>query len=89
MKLNVKALGLAGAILYVLAVIWAYIMAWTGVSQAPFELLNGFYLGWLAAIGSPALSLIVGVVIAFIDGLIGGMVFAWLYNKFAACSCTN
>ena len=84
MKLNVKALGLAGAILYVLAVIWAYIMAWTGVSQAPFEVLNGFYLGWLGAIGNPILSFIVGVVIAFVDGLIACMIFAWLYNKIAA-----
>ena len=89
MKLNVKAFGFAGAILYVVAVIWTYIMAWTGISQAPFEVINGFYFGWLGAMGSPVLSLLVGIVITFIDGFIAGAIFAWLYNKFASCSCTN
>ena len=86
MKLNVKALGLAGAIMYVLAVVWTYIMAWTGVSQAPFEMINGFYFGWLGAIENPALSMIVGIVITFVDGFIAGAIFAWLYNKIASCS---
>lgn len=83
MKLNIKAFGLAGAILYVLGVVWTYIMAWAGVSQAPFEVINGFYFGWLGALGNPALSLIVGVVITFVDGFIAGAIMAWLYNKFS------
>ena len=83
MKLNIKALGLACAILYVVGVLWAYIMAWAGVSQAPFDVLNGFYFGWLGAIASPVLSLIFGLVIAFVDGFVAGAIFAWLYNMFA------
>ncbi|MBN1282828.1 MAG: hypothetical protein JXA24_03545 [Proteobacteria bacterium] len=83
MKLNIKAMGLACAILYVVGVLWAYIMAWAGVSQAPFDVLNGFYLGWLGAIASPALSLIIGLALTFVDGFVAGMIFAWLYNRFA------
>ena len=83
MKLNLKALGLACAILYVIAVIWIYIISWAGVSQAPFELINGFYLNWLSKIGSPFLSFVVALIIAFIDGFVAGVIFAWIYNRFA------
>ncbi len=83
MKLKVKAVGLACAILYVVGVLWAYIMAWAGISQAPFDVLNGFYLGWLGAIGNPAISLIFGLAVTFVDGFVAGAIFAWLYNRFA------
>jgi predicted lipid-binding transport protein (Tim44 family) len=80
MKLNIKAFGLSAAILYTVGVIWAFIMAMTGVSNAPLEVINGFYLGWL----SPTIGgLILGMIIAFIDGLIAAIIFAWLYNKIA------
>ena len=80
MRLNILAFGLAAAILYTIGVIWAFIMAMTGVNMAPYELINGFYLSWL----SPTVGgLILGAVIAFVDGFIAAVIFAWLYNKIA------
>ncbi len=80
MRLNIKAFALSAAILYTMGVIWAFVMAMTGVSNAPLEVINGFYLGWL----SPTVyGLILGAVIAFVDCLIAGLIFAWLYNKIA------
>lgn len=80
MRLNILSFGLAAAILYAMGVIWAFIMAMTGVSMAPYELINGFYLSWL----SPTIGgLIFGTVIAFVDGFIAAVIFAWLYNKIA------
>ena len=80
MRLNILAFGLAAAILYTIGVIWAFIMAMTGVSMVPYELINGFYLSWL----SPTVGgLILGAVIAFVDGFIAAVIFAWLYNKIA------
>jgi hypothetical protein len=80
MRLNILAFGLAAAILYTIGVIWTFIMAFTGVSMIPYELINGFYLSWL----SPTVGgLILGAVIAFVDGFIAAVIFAWLYNKIA------
>ncbi|MFH1829918.1 MAG: hypothetical protein ABH871_03985 [Pseudomonadota bacterium] len=80
MKLNIKAFALAAAILYTVGVIWAFVMAMTGVSMAPLDVINGFYLGWL----SPTIGgLILGIIIAFIDGFIASIIFAWIYNKIA------
>jgi hypothetical protein len=83
MKLSVKGFGLACAILYLFCIVWAYVMKWAGVSSLPFDLFNGFYLGWLGAVSNQALSLIVGLVVGFVDALIAGVIFAWLYNKIA------
>lgn len=78
MKLNMLGFGLAAAILYTVCVIWAFIMALAGVSMAPYEVINGFYLGWL----SPTVGgLILGAVFAFVDGFIAALIFAWLYNR--------
>jgi len=42
-------------------------------------LLGRIYRGYsLSPIGS-----VVGLVWAFFDGLVGGAIFAWLYNRFA------
>jgi hypothetical protein len=78
MKLNILGFGLSAAILYTLGVIWVFIMAMTGVSMAPYEVINGFYLGWLAPTAG---GLILGAVFAFVDGFIAALIFAWLYNK--------
>jgi hypothetical protein len=80
MRLNIKAFGLSAAILYTVGVIWAFVMAMTGTSSVPLELINGFYFGLL----SPSIGgLLLGTVIAFVDGLVAALIFAWLYNKIA------
>jgi hypothetical protein len=48
-------------------------------SGAP-SLISSIYIGYsITPIGS-----LVGLVWAFFDGLIGGAIFAWLYNKLSS-----
>ncbi|HPQ81358.1 MAG TPA: hypothetical protein PLZ86_06495 [bacterium] len=78
--LNIKAFGLAGGIMWAVVGAWATIMALVGVGSAPFDLIDQFYLGWMMP-SYPGIAL--NVVLCFVDGLIAGMIFAWLYNRFA------
>jgi hypothetical protein len=80
MRLNVKAFALTCAVLWGIAlflITW-WIIAFEGpTGEATF--IGRVYRGYsLSAIGS-----FVGLVWAFVDGLIGGAVFAWLYNYLA------
>lgn len=77
-KMNVKALGLA------LGITWGLGMLILGLGAAWFDLWSGWmammgeaYVGFDATIGGA----IIGFVWGFIDGLIGGVVIAWLYNR--------
>jgi len=80
MKLNVRALGLAGGIVWGLAIFlltyWFLLFGYGGTMLAK---LSNVYLGysvtWYGAF--------VGLIWGFIDGFIGCAVLAWLYNKFA------
>ncbi len=80
MKLNVRALGLAGGIAWGLVIFlltyWFLIFGYEGVTLAR---LSNVYLGysvtWYGAF--------VGLIWGFVDGFIGGVLLAWLYNKFA------
>lgn len=80
MKLSVKAFALTAGILWgaavCLATLWLLVMGYDGrlISQ-----LDHFYLGYtFSAVGA-----LVGLVWGFVDGAIGGALFAWLYNKLA------
>jgi len=81
MKLDVKAFALTcgviwGAGLFLLT--W-WIIAFEGVT-GDVTLIGRLYKGYrISPLGS-----IIGLIWAFADGLIGGAVFAWLYNLFAA-----
>ena len=79
MKLNVKALALAGGIAWDLAVflltIWYLIFGFDGHT---LQKIHHVYLGYSVSIGGA----FIGLVWGFIDGLIGGALVAWLYNKF-------
>ncbi len=78
MKLNVKAFALACGLLWgagIFMLTW-WIIALEGVTYE-MTLLGRIYRGYeISPMGS-----LIGFVWAFIDGLIGGAVFAWLYNK--------
>ncbi len=81
MKLNIKAFGLTCGILWALAVLLAtYWIIISGSQGKTLSLLSKFYMGysvtWLGGI--------IGAVWGFVDGLICGAIFAWLYNKLAA-----
>ena len=77
MRLNVKAFALTCGLLWGLGLFFLtwWIIAFDGASgEVPF--LGRIYRGYtLSPVGS-----VVGSLWAFVDGLAGGAVFAWLYN---------
>ncbi len=80
MKLNIKAFALTCGIIWGLGLFlmtW-WIIAFDGATGDPTP-IGLFYRGYsISPIGS-----IVGLIWAFVDGMICGAIFAWLYNKFA------
>jgi len=76
--LNVKAFGITCAVMWTIAVVWTVVLAMLGKGLAPFNVVNQFYLGWLAP---TIVGLIIAIVIALVDGFIFGAIFAWIYNK--------
>jgi len=80
MKLNIRAFALTCGILWGLGLFFLtwWIIAFDGATGAP-TLIGRVYRGYtISPIGS-----VLGLVYAFFDGLIGGAVFALLYNKMA------
>ena len=84
MKLNVKAAALAAAILWgILA------MFLTGVAnlirpdygQEFLRIMASVYPGYHATASFS--QVIVGTLYGLVDGVVGGALFAWLYNQFA------
>ncbi len=84
MKLSVKALALAAGTLWALAVLLTAIanILWTGYGAEFLTMLGSIYPGYAA--GSGIRSVAVVTLYSFVDGLIGGAVFAWLYNQFVS-----
>jgi len=80
MQLNPKAFALACGILWgaglFLATLWLMII---GSQGNTIILLGKFYWGYsLSFVGA-----IMGLIWGFVDGIIGGFLLAWLYNKFS------
>lgn len=80
MKLDIRAFALACGLLWGLAlflVTW-WILAFDGAITEP-TFLGRIYRGYsITPLGS-----VIGLVWGFADGLIGGAIFAWLYNRLA------
>lgn len=86
MKLNVKAFALACGLIWGLGLFgltW-WIIAFEGTT-GEITIIGHIYRGYTV---SPVGSL-VGLVWAFADGLIGGAIFAWLYNLLAGKVCAK
>lgn len=82
MRLDVKALAFAGAILWGGCVLLMGIanLIWTGYGTHFLGFLASIYPGYHA---TPSLGEVVIVTCyALLDGLVGGAIFAWLYNRF-------
>jgi len=81
MKLNVKSLSLTTGLVWGIGLFlftW-WVIAFEGITGEP-TLIGRLYRGYsISPIGS-----IIGLIWAFIDGLIGGAIFAWLYNLISA-----
>lgn len=77
MKLNVKAFGLACGLIWGLGLFFLtwWVIAFEGATQQ-ITMIGHLYRGYrISPMGS-----IIGLVWGFFDALIGGAVFAWLYN---------
>jgi len=78
MKIHVKAFSLACGIVWGLGILlltW-WIIAFEGATGEP-TMIGRLYLGFnISPTGS-----FIGFIWAFVDGLIGGAILAWLYNR--------
>jgi len=79
--LNVRAFAIASAIVWGAGV---FILTWwlivLGDAAAAPTLLERVYVGYeITPVGS-----VIGLVWAAVDGLVGGAIFAWLYNTVAS-----
>ena len=80
MRLNVIALSLTSALVWGSAIFLVATenLIWPDYGRAFLELAAAIYPGYQAA---PSIgSIVTGSVYGFVDGAIGGAVFAWLYN---------
>ena len=80
MKLNLKAAALAGGLIWGMGlfVLTWWIIAFEGQTGEQ-TIIGMVYRGYnISATGS-----VIGLTWGFVDGLIGGFIFAWLYNRFA------
>jgi len=76
--LNAPKFGLAMGIIWGLALLIIGIAAaYAGYGKEIVALCGSVYIGYDATL----VGAIVGTIWGFFDGLIGGFIFAWLYNK--------
>ncbi len=79
-KINVKAMGLSFGVVWGFAIFLTAILAMLfNIGTNFITIFADFYFGYDATL----LGSIVGAFWGFIDGFIGGILLAWLYNKFA------
>jgi hypothetical protein len=83
MKLNIKALALASGILWgsAMLVMGLANLVWGNFGQQFLQTMSSIYLGYHAT--RSIVEVVVGGLYGAVDGLVGGAVFAWLYNQFA------
>jgi hypothetical protein len=83
MKLSIKGLALASGILWGLAMLGMGLanLIWANYGQLFLQTMASAYPGYHAT--RSIAEVIVGTLYGFVDGLIAGAVFAWLYNQFA------
>ena len=78
-KIQPLALGIAIGVLWTIYVFVVGITAMFGWGTALVEALASLYIGYSASI----FGAIIGAIWAFVDGLIAGVVIAWIYNLIA------
>jgi len=83
MKFNIKALGLASAILWGLVMLLMGLanLIWGNYGQQFLQTMSSVYPGYHAT--RSIVEVIVGTLYGVVDGLVGGAAFAWLYNQCA------
>lgn len=84
-KISPKAAGIALAVFWTLCVLILGLSAMcSGYGMGFVTALSGLYLGFAATIKG----LLIGILWAFVDGLLTGLILAWLYNC-ALCCCNK
>ena len=78
-RLQPVPLGVAVGVLWAISVFVAGIIAMTGWSLGLVQTLGTLYIGY----GPSLLGAIIGALWGFVDGLIAGVVVAWIYNFLA------
>jgi hypothetical protein len=81
MRLNVKAVGLSFGLVWGLGLFFVtwWIIAFEGAT-GDITLIGLIYRGYsISPLGS-----LIGLLWAFADGFVGGLIFAWLYNFLSA-----
>jgi len=80
-KLDTKAVALAFGILWSLSILFVSITALISTTYLHniVDFISSIYLGYSLSLTG----ILTGMVWAFFDAAIGGLVFAWLYNKLA------
>jgi hypothetical protein len=83
MKLSTKGLAMASGILWGAAMLGMGLanLIWSSYGQQFLQTMASVYPGYHAT--RSVAEVIVGTLYGFVDGLIAGAVFAWLYNQFA------
>ena len=83
MKLSTKGLAMASGILWGVAMLAMGLanLIWSSYGQQFLQTMASVYFGYHAT--RSIAEVIVGTLYGTVDGLVGGAVFAWLYNQFA------
>lgn len=88
MKLCTCTFAIAAAILWSLAVLLVGLanLQWPSYGQEFLAVVASIYPGYKATgVGSGIGNVVVGALYALLDGFVGGLVFAWLYNLMSRC----
>jgi len=83
MKLDIKALALASAILWGFVAMFLVGIAnliWPSYGHEFLKVMASIYSGYDA--GASIGQVIIGTLYGLVDGAVGGALFAWLYNCF-------
>jgi hypothetical protein len=78
-KIQPVALGVAVGVLWAIYVFCVGITAMFNWGTAMVDVLASLYIGY----GASILGAVIGAIWAFVDGLVAGVVVAWLYNMVA------
>jgi hypothetical protein len=80
MRLNTAAMAVAFGILWGACLLLVSVanMIWPSYGQAFLQLCASIYPGYHPGTGVG--SVVIGTIYAFVDGLVGGAIFGWLYN---------
>ena len=83
MKLNIKALSLTIGILWALSMFLLGItnFFWPGYGETFLQTMASIYPGYDAK--NSIADIFIGTLYGFLDGIVGGFIFGWFYNRLA------